>query len=545
MKGDDLSPSRPIRSVWIATREYAGIAEAGGVKNVACSLAESLARKGVSVTVFIPRYGFVESAGMLLFSTDVAVAGETHRVCFYSLSARGVRIILVDAHVFAEKRAVYVYTETDEKVIPGAKRGKGHMDVDLVNMLFQRSVLAFALASETVPEVLHCQDAHTAILPALARNDSAYARLFERTATVVTVHNAGPGYRQAIPGLERAARMTGLPEIALARALFNGNVEPFLLAAEYGALTTVSPWYANELTDPAFDRFSEGISGELRRRRIEVTGITNGIDFHRYDPRDTALSLLPYPYDPIEGEFSGKYRCREEFARWLASDEAVPGIVKYGRLSACADSVYFSYHGRIAWQKGLDVLEKAARSTLDTLPGARFVVLGQGDPALEALFVMLSQRYEGRVAYISGYERNLARLAVAISDFIVLPSAFEPCGLEDFIAQIFGTIPVAHAVGGLRKIEDGISGFLYGSADDDNDSLELARLLVDLGKPVSELGVRAGEDRARYGAGCAAVEEYRRIISYAATRVRDISNWDAIAEASYIPLYRKIVDAMA
>lgn len=545
MSGAGSASVRPIRSVWIATREYAGLAEAGGVKNVACSLAEGLARKGVAVTVFIPRYGFVESAGMLLFSTDVAVAGETHRVCFYSLSTRGVRIILVDAHVFAEKRAVYVYTDTDERVIPGARRGKGHMDVDLVNMLFQRSILAYALASDTVPEVLHCQDAHAALLPALARTDAEYARLFARTAMVVTVHNAGPGYRQAIPGLERAARMTGLPEDALVRALFNDNVEPFLLAAEYGVLTTVSPWYAQELTDPAFDRFSEGLSGELCRRGITVTGITNGIDYHRYDPSDTGLSLLPYPFDPIAGDLSGKYRCREEFAQWLASDDEVPGIVKYGRLDPGEDSVYFSYHGRIAWQKGLDVLEKASRSALDSLEGARFVVLGQGDPALEALFVMLSQRYEGRFAYVSGYERNLARLAVAISDFIVLPSAFEPCGLEDFIAQIFGTIPVAHAVGGLRKIEHGRSGFLYGSADDDNDAGELARLLVDLGTPVSRRGKEDASDAARYGVGCAAIESYRQIIAYAATSVRDSSNWDAIVAARYIPLYGKIIDAMS
>jgi starch synthase len=566
-----------VRSVWIVTREYAGIAEAGGVKNVACSLAESLARQGVSVTAFIPRYGCVETAGMLLFSTDIAVSGETHRVCFYSIAIRGVRIILVDSPIFTEKHAVYVYTETEARVIPGAQRGKGHFDVDIVNMLFQRAVLAFASVSGNIPSVFHCQDAHTALLPALARTDDAFASAFSRTAMITTIHNAGPGYRQAIPGLERAQRVTGLPAYALQGALFAGNVEPFLLAAEYGTLTTVSPWYADELCDPAFDRFSEGLSSEFRKRGIAIVGITNGIDYHRYDPRDTGISLLPRAYDPISGDLAGKYACRRDFARWLSGSEQLPGIVKYGTIEPGLNSVYFSYHGRIAWQKGLDTLEQAARVVLDHIDGARFVILGQGDPVLESLFVRLSQRYAGRFAFINGYERTLARQAVAISDFLVLPSVFEPCGLEDFIAQIFGTIPVAHAVGGLQKIEDGKTGFLYASSGGDNDSGALARLLIDLALPIVDAGkspigrndadaprdtpsggdtrderderdMTEGldpEDPVSFGPGCAAVPRYRSIVEYAASRVRDMADWDSIVARHYLPLYEKNIADLA
>ena len=483
-----------------------------------------------------------------------AVAGETHRVCFYSIAIRGVRIILVDSPIFTEKHAVYVYTETEARVIPGAQRGKGHFDVDVVNMLFQRAVLAFASVSGNVPAVLHCQDAHTALLPALARTDENFAAAFSRTAMVVTIHNAGPGYRQAIPGLERALRVTGLPAYALQAALFGGNVEPFLLAAEYGILTTVSPWYAEELRDPAFDRFSEGLSSELRKRGVPVVGITNGIDYHRYDPRDSSVSLLPHAYDPVSGDLAGKYRCRRDFARWLSGSEELPGIVKYGTIEPGLDSVYFSYHGRIAWQKGLDTLEKAARVVLDHIDGARFVILGQGDPVLESLFVRLSQRYAGRFAFINGYERTLARQAVAISDFLVLPSVFEPCGLEDFIAQIFGTIPVAHAVGGLKKIEDGKTGFLYTSSGGDNDSSTLARLLIDLALPIVEEGNKAmGRDRAAaerndpvsFGPGCAAVPRYRSIVEHAASCVRDMADWDSIVARQYIPLYEKILANLA
>jgi starch synthase len=536
-----------LKTIWLVTREYAGIAEAGGVKNVVCSLAEGLARAGLSVTVFMPRYGFSACEGERLFTAEIAIAGESYEVVFSALTIHGVTIILVDSPIFAEKHAVYVYTEAESLTIPGAQRGKGHFDVDVMNMLLQRAVLAYASHTATAPDVLHCQDAHTAILPALAKNDPDSAGLFSRTACVVTIHNAGAGYRQTIPGLTRAIHFTGLPPAVLERALFNGNVEPFLLAADYSTLTTVSPWYAKELTDSQFDHFSEGLSGEFQRRSIPVAGITNGIDYHRYDPRDIACSLLPFSFDPSRGDLAGKYRCRGDFVEWLSSSTEIPGITKFGTLTPGSDSVYFSYHGRIAWQKGLDVLEKSAHIVLDHLDGARFIILGQGDPVLEAMFVRLSQRYSGRLAYVRGYERTLAREAVAISDFIVLPSLFEPCGLEDFIAQIFGTIPVAHAVGGLRKIETGKTGFLYETEGDSHDAAVLARLLLDLAEPIVAASRAVGDGFASssFGAGCAAVPEYASMIRHAAETVQTLSNWDSIIADQYLPLYRKIQSGLA
>ena len=119
----------------------------------------------------------------------------------------------------------------------------------------------------------------------------------------------------------------------------------------------------------------------------------------------------------------------------------------------------FPIMGVLPGKKGLDVLAKSAQLVLDHVPEARFVVLGQGDPVLESNLVRMSMRYNGRFVFLGGYERSLARMAVATSDFLVLPSMFEPCGLEDYIGQIYGTIPVAHAVGGLKKIENGPERF--------------------------------------------------------------------------------------
>lgn len=514
------------KSIWLVTREYAGIAEAGGVKNVACSLSEGLAALGKSVTVFMPRYGCVGTESSFLFSGALEVAGETEYVSFGEYAHHGVRIVLIECERFREKRAVYVYTEEESRSVPGAARGKGHHDVDLMNMILQKAVMRFAIETGSAPDVLHCQDAHTALLPALVRNDPDSAILFSRTECVVTIHNAGPGYRQAIPSIDRAALLTGLAEGVLSKGLFNGNVEPFLLAAEYGKLTTVSPWYASELTSGRFDSFSEGLSGEFERRGTRIVGITNGIDYHRYSPADTSVSLLPFPFDPASGNLAGKYETRERFIAMIRNFTDSPEMHCFGTIDPVGDAVYFSYHGRIAWQKGLDTFEKTARIVLDAIPEARFIILGQGDPHLESLFIRLSMRYPGRFAFIRGYERSLARMAVAVADFLVLPSVFEPCGLEDYIGQIFGTIPVAHAVGGLQKIRHGVNGFLY-SSDSDNEAVVLADLLVRLARPVIESG----------GIGCDAVSEYRAMIRLAAETVRDSCDWNTIILDHYLPLY--------
>lgn len=521
--------NRAIGTVWLVTREYAGIAEAGGVKNVACSLAEGLVRQGCSTAVFIPRYGCVVQEGNFLFSCGIEVAGDSYGVSFSSLVIRGVTVVFVESPVYREKRAVYTYTAAEERAVSGVVRGKGHSDVDILNMILQKAVIAYALHTGTVPDALHCQDAHTALLPALIRTVPDYDRLFAGTAFLVTIHNAGPGYRQAMPGLLRAKKLTGLPDAILERALLNGNVEPFLLAAEFARLTTVSPWYAEELTSANYDQDTEGLSGEFERRRISVAGITNGIDFDRYDPRDTSCSLLPHAFDPEGGTLAGKYRCRKEFFRRIRDGSLGGDVLCHGSIDADPHAVYFSYHGRIAWQKGLDVLAKSAQLVLDHVSEARFVVLGQGDPVLEANLVRMSARYNGRFVFLNGYERSLARMAVATSDFLVLPSMFEPCGLEDYIGQIYGTIPVAHAVGGLKKIEDGRNGFLYATNKNGNDIGELSRILIDLATEITASGSE----------GAAGIPRFMEMIRYGAKRVREVCNWDTIIEREYLPLYRK------
>lgn len=522
------------KSVWLVTREYAGIAEAGGVKNVARSLAEGLSRRGMAVTVFIPRYGCVALSGTRLFSSKVTVLGFEYRVSFLGAEMHGIPVILIDADLFSGKDDVYVYSERESRMVHGAVRGQGHNDMDCMNLVHQRSVLEYARIKAAVPDIIHCQDAHTALLPAIARRDPLYSDLFASTAFAVTIHNAGPGYRQLVPGIDRAEQLLSLPGEVLEPGMFNGNLEPFLLAAEYARLTTVSPWYARELTSHRYGAITEGLSAEFERRGTCIKGIINGIDYHRYEPADTSCSLLPYAYNPVQADFDGKYRSRQFFIKRLKTLSAEASIVCYGNMTDDSASVYFTYQGRIVWQKGLDDFINAAREVIVRIPQARFIVLGQGDPVLEEMLVRMSETFPGSFVFLQGYERSLARLSVAVSDFLVLPSRFEPCGLEDYIGQIFATIPVAHAVGGLQKIEDGKTGFLYHADISGNSTTVLADRLVSLARPILESG----------GAGAASVDEYRNMLQHAAIHVQNKCNWDVIIRDYYIPFYHEIVSAM-
>lgn len=522
--------NKQVQTIWLVSREYAGIAEAGGVKNVVCSLAEGLVRQNRSVTVFIPRYASVSIESSFRFACDISVAHQVYSVVFTSAMYHGVELIFVDASVFNNKHSVYVYTEDEANTIPGAVRGKGHFDVDIMNMLLQKAVAEYSLISGLVPDVLHGQDAHTAILPALIRTNDRYCSLFAHTVIAITIHNSGPGYRQVIPYSDYASVLTGLDESVLKRAVFNGNIEPFLLAAEYGVLTTVSPWYAKELTTHQFDRFTEGLSGEFERRGISITGITNGIDYDKYNAQDTTCSLLPFAFDPAKGDLKGKYLCRAEFLSRIARFQNNSTITCFGTINPEPHAVYYSYHGRIAWQKGLDIFEKSAEIVLNSSPKARFIILGQGDIALESILIHLSEKYVGRFVYLRGYERVLARMAVAVADFLVLPSIFEPCGLEDFIGQIYGTIPVAHAVGGLQKIIHGESGFLYSSDPSKSEAEILAQLMLDVASPIIESNAE----------GCSEIPTYLGMIQYAAAvHVRETYSWDSIILHQYLPLYEK------
>jgi starch synthase len=223
------------------------------------------------------------------------------------------------------------------------------------------------------------------------------------------------------------------------------------------AVTTVSPTYAREIQG---SRLGCGMDGVLRHRADRLTGILNGIDTREWDPESD--QRIAARYSPAE--MSGKNRCRASLLKQLGMDRNSKDLV-VGML------------GRMAAQKGWQLMLEAAPALLET--GTRLVLMGSGHPEYEQKIGRLAARYPDRLGYLKGFDEDFAHQLVAGADAMAIPSIFEPCGLVQMYAQRYGTVPIAHRIGGLVDTVVDVSdrgaspptGFLF----DTPSALELTR----------------------------------------------------------------------
>ena len=273
------------------------------------------------------------------------------------------------------------------------------------------------------------------------------------------------------------------------------------------------------------DRFSISLSSqrylEFNEKSINIKGITNGIDFERYDPRDTTISCLPYAFSPEDYEMEGKYLCRDYLINTVQNVEKIPNIKKYGHIkSESSKDVFICYHGRITSQKGLNVLLNAIPVILNNFNNVKFIIGGQGESSLEKQVIELTEKNEGNIIYFNGYNKEIARLINAVGDFIILPSYFEPCGLEDFISQLYGTLPIAHATGGLKKIVNYKTGFLYSNNTTESLISKISEVVTI--KNYSE-------------------QTIKKMIKYSSVYIRNKYLWKTVVKNEYLKFFNKIL----
>ena len=514
---------REAFSVWHVTREYAGLAEAGGVKDVARGLAEAQARAGCRTTVVLPLYGFMPEAlksGDRVASFTLALPDQDHGnaripedVRVVATQLGGVRMLVVESSRFSSARDVYTHTQRDEDENHWKTRGSGHWDAHQKNITLQRAALEAALALGERPDVFHCHDGHTAFLPALIREDPRLVEPFRQTRAVVTIHNAGAGYHQEVWNAEFAELLTGLPARVIQRGMLGTSVDPLLLSGDYGSLVTVSEQYAREVMAERETEMSGGLGKAFRERGISLGGITNGIDPGPWDPRAAGSPGLPFPFDPLTGDLDGKRKCREVLFRSLAFPTDPGGPL-------------YAYVGRLAGQKGIDVLFHALKDLLRSSGARVFAIVGRGEKDMESMLAWLAAEPStaGRLAFVPRYDSDLASLLYAASDFFLIPSAYEPCGLTDFIAQLRGSIPIVHHVGGLVKVRDGETGFSY--------------------QEHSPAALAAAVDRTTrlLRSDPALLERIRRT---AFQEIYSRHTWDRVFPESYLPLYETAIPGKA
>ena len=472
---------KSVRNIWMVTREYGDLAGAGGVKDVAAQLSQALASwTGRSVHVVLPCYGFIdpEARGFTLlqqtsstdipssFEVDMNYAGEERRESLRIWYARisRVHIYLLDSPRFREKNAVYTYTAKEEEIDSLKRQGEGHIDYFAMNLLLQKGALQLMLLIGEKPDIIHCHDGHTAVLPAIIRETPWLQSFFRNTGLLVTVHNAGIGYHQDVADLPYAKAMTGLPYRVILASRLGGSFDPLINASMYALLNTVSENYARELQESDDDAQTGWFGHRLRDMGKTLEGITNGIDPQIFDPtrgRDLGLTASFDPRD--DKKMKGKQQCKTSLIEELAEDAFVEGVKKYGFLSGNLQCPLFTFIGRLSIQKGVDTLYNAVLEMVQQNMDFQLVILGSGTTDMERNLIELAEREvnRGRICFLSGYDLQLANRVYSSGDFFLVPSRYEPCGLTDFIAQLFGNLPIVHHVGGLIKVEDELTGFAY------------------------------------------------------------------------------------
>lgn len=474
-----------IKHIWMVSREYDGLAGAGGVKDVCRQLAETLVQHGnCRVRVVLPRYGFMDVAELgfrplplprrpgcpesrTAFAVDMNYPDKERRelVSVWTKKIKGVELYLLEARRFAEKLGVYTYTAEEEKRESWQQRGNGHFDYFAMNLLLQKATLDLMILLNHRPDIIHCQDGHAATLPAMVRENPGYRHFYQNSGTVVTIHNAGLGYHQEIADLDFARSITGLPESVILAGRLENNFDPFVAAAGYARMNTVSENYGRELQETSEDGRTGWLGHRLLQRGVKLAGITNGINPEDFNPGRPEKLGLDAPFNPATGDLGGKAICKEKMVASCSRNGKWELVEQYGRLSIDSALPLFTFIGRLTAQKGVDVLLRAVSLLQAEKEKKEFqlLILGSGEPELEQQLQALTEleAVAGRICFLKGYDPALANKIYAAGDFFLIPSLYEPCGLTDYIAQLLGNLPIVHHVGGLVKVLDGKTGFAY------------------------------------------------------------------------------------
>jgi len=528
-----------IKSVWMTSREYEGLAGAGGVKDVCRQLAEALAGDGgVSVKVVLPCYGFMDPEGLGFkrlelpgpfpqsrrrsFAVDMNYPDNERRevVSVWFQTINNVLIYLLDTDRFREKKDVYAYTAEEAKKTFWQKKGMGHYDYFAMNILLQKASLDLMIILLERPDIIHCQDGHSATLPVMMREIEGYRHYFRSTGALVTIHNAGRGYHQEVDDIVFAKMITGLPARVIKTSLLGKSFDPFLASAGYAVFNTVSENYARELRETGEDIRTGWLGHKLKERGVHLEGITNGINPDDFDPRRTAKSGLAFGFDPIKGKLAGKLKCKRAMIEKLISHIDSEKVRQYGFLEKKSWPL-FTFIGRLTTQKGVDVMVECLSSLLEQDKEFQVLLLGSGTEDFEKILIDLTEnpKGKGRVCFLQGYDPELAREVYAAGDFFLIPSLYEPCGLTDYIAQLHGNIPIVHYVGGLVKVVDNETGFTY----NEHKSTALAEAM--------QRALRSYRTSP---------EQHKRMQKDAVQLILDNHTWEKVMD-NYLDLYRKSV----
>jgi len=410
-----------------AASEGVPFSKTGGLADVVGALPKALAASGHEVQVLLPRYRMTKPGRTLPESKSLTLplaSGFRFAAIQDGGEADGVHTYLVDCPDLFDRDGLYQTS------------GQDYPDNALRFAAFSLACLEFLKRSATPPDIIHCHDWQTALVPIYLRNLYAGDGFFEKTSVLFTIHNLG--YQGHFPPhiLPRIGLHVGL--FTVDGLEFYGEVNLLkggIIFSDF--ITTVSRKYAEEIQTP---EFGCGLQGVLSARSDRLQGIVNGVDYGPWDPSTDKLIAANYSPEDLKGKETCKKALLENMGvAQPALDRPVIGIVS-----------------RFARQKGFDLIAEIAEElmAMDLYIGA----LGTGEPEYEELFRSLAAKYPDKFLVKVAYDNTLAHQIEAGADMFLMPSRYEPCGLNQIYSMKYGTVPVVRATGGLDDTVEPFDG---------------------------------------------------------------------------------------
>lgn len=413
-----MSDNHRKMNVVFASAEAAPFVKTGGLGDVAGSLPATLQKAGANVIVMVPLYGTIsdEYKNKMEHVAEFYVSlGWRNEYCgLERLVHNGVTYLFVDNKRYFDRDYPYGFFDDGERFA-----------------FFSKAITESLqyLPDGFRPDILHCNDWHTALAPVFLREFYQGMPLYENVSTIFSIHNIAFQGQFSAKVLEDICGLAHIPAAAFQLTCGHDAVNFMQGALNYSdAITTVSPTYAGEIQTPAY---GEHLDGVLRRRREALQGIVNGIDTDHFNPETDPAIAQNFSVSDRSGKAICKAKLQEELGLTVRDDQPLMTMVT-----------------RLTRQKGMDLVTYALDRILSN--GVQVAVLGTGDYEYENALRYFASKYPGQMAARIQFDPALSQRMYAGSDMFLMPSLFEPCGLSQMIAMRYGTLPVVRETGGLK-----------------------------------------------------------------------------------------------
>ncbi len=414
-----------------ASSEAFPFAKTGGLGDVVGALPIALRNLGHEVKVFLPRYALVDhnkydlNYSWAIDEMPIRVNGKTHsvRVFFTNLPNSDVEIYFIDCPHFFNRPSIYT----------------NDIDEDERFILFSKAVLESLQRLQWQADVINCNDWQTGLIPLYIKDNYSWDRFFEKTATVITIHNIGYQGRFSKETLYKAEVRDELwyPNSPVETWNEFNFLKTGLMFAD--AINTVSPTYAKETMTY---EGSYGLDGTLHFRKKDYFGILNGVDYSIWNPANDHHIPFHYSVNDLDGKYKNKKFLLEHVHLPVRENVPLIGIVS-----------------RLTSQKGFDLIANSINELMSI--DAQWIILGSGEDHYEDLFRSLHYSFPGKVYTYIGFNNELAHLIEAAADIFLMPSRYEPCGLNQIYSLKYGTVPVVRKTGGLADTVFDWDEYLY------------------------------------------------------------------------------------